>query len=121
MCMIDKIFDRILLNVGKETNMDKKVKRIAATIGLVLFASLFLVTIISAFFASEKAPGLFLASLFSAIVIPIMIWGFIMVYRLVRRNAPTEDPASETPDTSDDTDMITDETEEGTSSESEKQ
>lgn len=100
--------------------MDKKVKRIAAIVGLVLFASLFLVTLISAFFASEKAPGLFFASLFSAIVIPIMIWGFIMVYRLVHRNDPTENPGSEAPDATDDTGPITEETEEVTSSKREK-
>ncbi len=96
--------------------MEKKVKRIAAIIGLVLFASLFLVTLISAFFASEKAPGLFFASLFSAIVIPIMIWGFMVVYRLVHRNDPTEDAASESPDSTDDTEAL-DETEEDDSSE----
>ena len=96
--------------------MDKKVKRIAAIIGLVLFASLFLLTLISAFFASEKAPGLFLASLFSAIVIPIMIWGFMLIYRLLHRNDSTTDTDSEDPDPADDTELL-DETEEDGSSE----
>ncbi len=96
--------------------MEKKVKRIAAIIGLVLFASLFLITLISAFFASEKAPGLFLASLFSAIVIPIMIWGFMLVYRLVHRNDPSQDLDSEEPDATEDTELL-DETEESDSSE----
>lgn len=94
--------------------MNKKVKRIAAIIGLVLFASLFLITFISAFFASEKAPGLFMASLFSAIVIPIMIWGFMLVYRLVHRNDPAVDPDSEEPEPTDDTE-VADEAEEGSS------
>ncbi len=71
--------------------MNKNVKRIAAMIGLVLFASLILVTLISAFFASEKAPGFFIACLFSIIVIPIMIWAFMLVYRLVHRNDPRTD------------------------------
>jgi amino acid permease len=96
--------------------MDKKVKRIAAIIGLVLFASLILLTLISAFFVSEKTPGLFLASLFSAIVIPIMIWGFLLVYRLVRRNDSTPDTDSEDPDPAEDT-GLSDETEEDSSSE----
>jgi amino acid permease len=95
--------------------MDKKVKRIAAIIGLVLFASLFLLTLISAFFASEKAPGLFLASLFSAIVIPIMIWGFMLIYRLVHRSDSTIDSDSEDPDPADDTDLLGETGEDGSS------
>ncbi len=91
--------------------MDRKVKRIAAIVGLVLFASLFLITLISAFFASEKAPGLFMASLFSAIVIPIMIWAFMLVYRLVHRNDPSTDPASEEPEATDDTELLDEATE----------
>ncbi len=99
--------------------MNKKVKRIAAIIGLVLFASLFLITFISAFFASEKAPGLFLASLFSAIVIPIMIWGFMMVYRLIHRNDPPADFNPEEPEATDDTEVF-DETEDNGSAHNNK-
>jgi hypothetical protein len=50
-----------------------------------------LINLVAAFFATEQAPGLFLASLFSAVVIPIMIWAFLMVYRMVHRNDPPAD------------------------------
>jgi uncharacterized BrkB/YihY/UPF0761 family membrane protein len=63
-----------------------KVKRIAAITGIVLIASMYLISFISSFFAKEHAAGLFLASVFSTIVIPIMIYGFIAVYRYVHRN-----------------------------------
>jgi amino acid permease len=63
-----------------------KVKRIAAIIGLILFVSIFVILLISSFFATEKAPGLFLAFLFSALVIPIMIYMFVAVYKIVHRN-----------------------------------
>jgi energy-coupling factor transporter transmembrane protein EcfT len=63
-----------------------KVKRIAAIIGVVLIASMYVISLISAFFATEKAPGLFLASVFSTIVIPIMIYLFIAVYKYVHKN-----------------------------------
>ncbi len=63
-----------------------KVKRISAIVGAVLIASMYLISLISAFFATEQAPGLFLASIFCTIVIPIMIYAFIMVYKLVHRN-----------------------------------
>jgi uncharacterized BrkB/YihY/UPF0761 family membrane protein len=63
-----------------------KVKRISAITGAVLIASMYIISIISAVFASEKAPGLFLASAFSTVVIPIMIYGFITIYKYVHRN-----------------------------------
>jgi amino acid permease len=64
----------------------KKAKRIAALIGIILIASMYLISFISAFFATEAAPGLFLASVFVTIVIPIMIYGFQLVYRLTHKN-----------------------------------
>jgi uncharacterized membrane protein len=69
----------------------KKVKRIAALIGVILMASLILLTVISAFVATEYSYGLFMASIFSTIVIPIMIQMYIMVYRMVHRKDRTEE------------------------------
>jgi uncharacterized BrkB/YihY/UPF0761 family membrane protein len=69
-----------------------KIKRIAAIIGVILIGSMYLITLISAFFATEKAPGLFLASAFCTVVIPLMIYAFVAVYRWVHRN---DDPKPE--------------------------
>lgn len=63
-----------------------RVKRIASITGVVLIASMYLISLICAIFASEKAPGLFLASVFCSVVIPIMIYGFIVIYKLVHKN-----------------------------------
>jgi len=63
-----------------------KVKRIASIIGVVLIASMYIISFISAIFASEKAPGLFLASIFSTIVIPIMIYGYVTIYKYVHKD-----------------------------------
>mgnify|MGYP000899935438 CR=1 FL=1 len=65
-----------------------KVKRICAIIGIILISSMYLISLISAFFATEKAPGLFLASIFSTVIIPIMIYLFIATYKWVHRNDP---------------------------------
>lgn len=65
-----------------------KVKRISAIIGIILIASMYLISLISAFFATEKAPGLFLASIFSTVVIPIMIYMFLETYKWVHRDDP---------------------------------
>ena len=58
-----------------------KVKRVAAIIGIVLIASMYLISFISAIFAGKYTGGLFLASVFSTIVIPIIIWWFLAMYR----------------------------------------
>jgi hypothetical protein len=63
-----------------------KVKRIAAIVGIVLIASMYLVSLLSAFFATKYSNGLFLASVFSTIVIPIIIWWYITIYKWVHKN-----------------------------------
>ena len=69
----------------------KKAKRIAALIGVILMVSLVLLTVISAFVATEYSYGLFMASIFSTIVIPIMIQMYIMIYRMVHKKKQTEE------------------------------
>ena len=76
----------------------KKTKRIFSIIGIVLIASMYLITLISAFFASEKALGLFLASVFSTVAIPIMLYCFIATYRWVHRNDPDNSKDTDKPD-----------------------
>ncbi|MBB2181999.1 hypothetical protein H0486_03805 [Lachnospiraceae bacterium MD1] len=74
----------------------KNVKRIASIIGLILLVSMYIISLIAAIFASEKAPGFFLASVFCTIVIPIMIYSFIAVYQYVHRDdkKPAEEESS---------------------------
>ena len=69
----------------------KNVKRISAIIGIILILSMYLLSLIAAIFATEKAPGLFLASIFSTLVIPILIHLFYASYKWVHRNDPPKD------------------------------
>lgn len=63
-----------------------KVKRIAAIIGIALILSLYVLSFISALIATPYSHGLFLASVFSTIVIPILLWWFLTIYKWVHRN-----------------------------------
>lgn len=63
-----------------------KVKKISAIIGIIAILSMYLVSMIVAIFASEKAPGLFLASVFMTVIIPIMIYCFVTVYQRVHKD-----------------------------------
>lgn len=64
-----------------------KTKRIAAIIGVIAILSLYLASLLIGIFLSDKYPGLFMASVFSAVIIPIMIYCFIAVYRYVHKKA----------------------------------
>jgi len=79
----------------------KKVKRISAITGIVLMLSMYLISLLSAFFATKYAPGLFLASIFSTIVIPIMIWWFLTFYKWAHKNdiPPTDELSDNSNDT----------------------
>ncbi|MDF2538322.1 MAG: putative rane protein [Herbinix sp.] len=64
----------------------EKVKRVAALVGVVLMVSMYVIFLIISFFATEKAPGLFLSGVFLTLIIPIMIYGFVVIYKFVHRN-----------------------------------
>ncbi|CRZ33403.1 hypothetical protein DFR55_11935 [Herbinix hemicellulosilytica] len=68
-----------------------KVKRISAIIGIIAILSLYLVTLLLAIFASDKAPGLFMASAFCTVIIPIMIHLFLAVYERVYKKQDIKD------------------------------
>jgi preprotein translocase subunit SecG len=65
----------------------KKLKRIFAILTVVFLLSLIGINVYAAFTASPASHALFQASLYSIVVIPIMIYGYILVYRLLKRYA----------------------------------
>lgn len=65
----------------------KKLKRILALLVVILLVSLYGVTLFAALTASPNQNALFMASLYSTAVIPIMIFGYTLVYRIVKRRA----------------------------------
>ncbi|NLJ97065.1 MAG: hypothetical protein GX321_07895 [Clostridiales bacterium] len=73
----------------------KNGKRIAAIIGIIVILSLYIVTLLLGIFASDKYPNLFLLSTFLVVIIPIIIYCLVAVYRYVHKkdmpNTPIED------------------------------
>ena len=70
----------------------KKTKRILALIGVVLLIALYLVTLILAFFASPATKGWLMASLACTIVVPCLIYGMMLIARVLEnRGQNTED------------------------------
>lgn len=64
----------------------KKVKRILAIIGVVLLAGLYLSTLIFAIIDSDDTMTLLKASIYSTIVVPVLIWAYGLVYRLLKNH-----------------------------------
>ena len=64
----------------------KKVKQILAILGIILLVGLYLSTIICALSASENFMNMLMASVYATIVIPVLIWAYSFVYKLLKGN-----------------------------------
>lgn len=64
----------------------KNFKRIFAIIGVILLLALPVILILSAFFATKESHSFFVASLFSIIVLPILLYGYIMIYKIIHKD-----------------------------------
>lgn len=69
-----------------------KWKRILAWIGIILLLLLYVCTLVSAIFVTPATQGFFKASLLATIMIPILLYGYLLVYRVIKgRNEEKEE------------------------------
>lgn len=54
-------------------------------IGVLFLVGLYLTTIIAAFTASPASSGLFAASIYATIVIPVLLWAYSLLYRILNK------------------------------------
>lgn len=64
----------------------KKTKRIFALIGAILLVIMYASTLIFAFVDHSKSLGLFKASVAATILIPVLLYAYTLIYRLVKKN-----------------------------------
>ena len=64
----------------------KKFKKIFALLGAILLILLYASTIIFAMFDSEYARRLLMASIVTTIALPVMLYGFALVYKLSNKH-----------------------------------
>lgn len=62
----------------------KRIKRLLATIGIILLASMYLITLLCAVFDVSSSMFLFRACVTCTILIPILLWGYMVIYRLAK-------------------------------------
>lgn len=66
----------------------KKTKKIFAMAGVVLLAGLYLATLVCAITDKSQTMGMFKASVFATVIIPILLWTYQFIYRLItKKNA----------------------------------
>ena len=61
-----------------------KLKRVFAWVGIIILVMLYIVTIVSAIFVTPATQGFFKASLLATIMIPILFYVYLLVYRLLK-------------------------------------
>lgn len=69
----------------------KKVKQILAIIAIVLLVGLYLSTLVFAIIGSSDTMVMFKAAIFSTVVIPVLIWAYSMIFRLLKNHFSLRD------------------------------
>lgn len=62
----------------------KKIKRFLAILVCILLVSLYISTLVFALIDNSNAMNLFRASIYATIVLPVLIWAYTLVYRLLK-------------------------------------
>ena len=71
----------------------EKGKRILAFAGVIILAVLYVVTFVSAILATPAANEIFKVSPLATLVIPIVIYAYLLVYRLIFGGKKNEEDA----------------------------
>lgn len=62
----------------------RRIKRILAVMGIVLLVLMYLVTLLSAVFDRGSSMALFRASVICTVLVPILLWGYLVIYRIAK-------------------------------------
>ena len=74
----------------------QKVKRILALLGVILLIGLYLSTLVCALSSNENFSSLLSASIYATVIIPVLIWTYTFIYRLLKNHFRGDDPDDDT-------------------------
>ena len=80
----------------------KKIKRLLAIIGILLLVSLYVITLVLALTDDPNTMAVFRASLYCTFLIPVLIWAYTFIYKLLKNNYGSD--SSDSTGKQDDTD-----------------
>lgn len=69
----------------------KKVKQILAIIGIIILVGLYVSTLFCALSQSEEFMNLLMASVYATVIIPVLIWAYSFIYRLLKKHDSPND------------------------------
>lgn len=64
----------------------KKTKQILSLLGVLFLIGLYISTIVCALSGSENFMDLLMASIYATVVIPVLIWAYTFVYKLIQKH-----------------------------------
>jgi amino acid transporter len=68
----------------------KKLKQITAIVVVIILIGLYVITLLTAIFDPTETRSWFRASIFATVVVPVLLWAYLMIFRLIRRNDEDE-------------------------------
>ena len=74
----------------------QKVKRILALLGAILLIALYISTLVCALSANENFMDLLTASIYATVIIPVLIWAYSFIYRLLKDHFRDDSPDDKT-------------------------
>ena len=69
----------------------KKVKQILAIIGIIVLVGLYVSTIVCALSSSDNFMNLLLASIYATVIIPVLIWAYSFIYKLLMKDQDNDE------------------------------
>ena len=77
--------------------MMEKIKRLLALTGAILLIILYVSTLIFSLMSGELAQGLFRASIFCTVAVPVLLYAYMMIYRVLRGRGVRHDRTDDAP------------------------
>jgi len=78
-------FSRKIISLASiERIFMKQIKRILAILGIILLVTMYLLTLYCAIFDTGSGMVMFKASVTCTILVPILLWGYTVIYRLAK-------------------------------------
>lgn len=75
----------------------QKLKRILALAGAILLAGMYIITLILGLTASPNTKGMLMASIACTVIFPCLLYGFMLVARVLDNRGLTKEDLPETP------------------------
>lgn len=70
----------------QSTQKEKKGKRIFCLVLVLFLLALYITTFIVACFTTKETGGLFFACLFSTVMIPVLLYAYQIIYKVLQKN-----------------------------------